>query len=141
MAQTEVEKSNSPNFQPNHSLDKIGASTRRVFTGLCAASLLIASGVFLNEQVQSNVPQPAYEHAFVEGDEKEPKVGEIYYLRNDQQKAGGPEYFKVEIRNKVLATLGRKTKVVLVLVVRLDDFGKPILDSLEPAFLGDLLEK
>ena len=84
MAQTEAETRKLEDYRPNHSLDRIGTYIR---LGLMGVSVLFAAYIGIrqvNEQAQPNEPQPAYEHAFVEGDEEEPKVGDIYYQERKQ---------------------------------------------------------
>lgn len=111
---------------PNTTLDAYGSNFRRFVIGAGSVLGLALLGRFFNEQAQSNVPQQVYEHAFVEDDENEPKVGDIYYLRNELEKAGKTDYFKVRVRNKVLATFGAETKVFLVIIEKINDSGEPI---------------
>ena len=70
MAQTEVETRTVEDYRPNHSLDRIGAYIRR---GLIGVSVLFGAYIGIRqmtEQAQPNAPQPAYEHAFIEGDKE-----------------------------------------------------------------------
>ena len=126
MAQTEVETRKLEDYRPNHSLDRIGTSTRRVFTGLGGLALLVVGGVLSFEYFQSNVPQPAYEHAFAEGDENEPMVGDVYYQERKQNDDNSISLAKVIVINKLVVNIGGGQMVIAVVTRQLDENGTPI---------------
>ena len=126
MAQTEVETRTVEDYRPNHSLDRIGAYIRR---GLIGVSVLFGAYIGIRqmtEQAQPNAPQPAYEHAFIEGDKKEPKVGDIYYQERRQNDDKSISFAKVIVINKLVIHIGGEQIVIAVVTRMLDKNGIPI---------------
>ena len=129
MAQTEVETRKLEDYRPNHSLDRIGTCIRLGLMGVSVLSVAYIGIRQMNEQAQPNEPQPAFEHAFAEGDEEEPKVGEIYYQEQNQNDAKSISFDKVIVINKLVIHIGGEQIVIAVVTRKLDNNGIPILGT------------